>query len=597
MFALAVLVLPTRAASETFGRFGYDAQPTVPGFTITREGFATNHPAADRLRFNHPMHRWKPAVVSATGQTVLLDDEPGSPSKFRQDLFGLGFSLYFNQGIELKLSSTTAPYLTWTDGSAANGVPTPNVKWLILSFRDAQPPLIFGFPDAPGSLQVTGQAGDWTVKSEPKFRGWVRIGLPVGLTPDAANSAASLGKLAQQAAKQEGTWTTMPPVLRRVAVESDEDSVTATWSFDHPGAVVPQAASLASLGGYPIRIMSNVARLNYPLDLGPTEICQSNELRVRFPIRRIPAGRGLAIGGELGAPNGTVSPIDVPSVVELALETLTSTRDDQTRHLGETTVAEYLSQAAYSKEPSTDQLLPYDAAGNGIDVAAAEALLMQSLASSAQTTSEGNSLLTSVLWRQDWSTWMPWIVDPGLRRRTAALAAIAGAICPEPERRLTAGMLQAGLSAERGLQIWRRRQSGAAEAPLRETMFGLRQGIFRLQGNAPDPSASFVDSMVSPLRVYGNLPIRLDEQEKALTLEWMALEPKPGVLNFASSFDLVLTPVANLPRFVAHGQLGSTEVLYTPETTGLCDVKLTLPAWMRPLPKASPTPRFSEVEK
>lgn len=597
MFALSALAFPVFARTETFGRFGYDAPPTVPGFTISREAFASNHPAADKVRFNHPLRRWKPSVVSATGQTVLLDDEPGSPAKFRQDLFGLGFSLYFNQGIELKLSSTSAPYLTWTDGSAANGVPTPNVKWLILSFRDSQPPLVFGFPDTPGSLQVTGQAGDWTIKSEPKFQGWVRVGLPVGLTPEPANSAASLGHLAQVALKQEPIWTTMPPVLKRVAVESDEDSVTAAWSFDHAGAVVPQAASLAPLGGYPLRVLSNIARFTYPLDAGPTDTCQGSELRVRFPVRRVPSGRGIAIGGDLGAPNGTVSPIDVPSVVELALETLTSTRDDQTRHLGESTVTEYLSQAAYTKEPSTDQLLPYDAAGTGIDVAAAQALLMQSLASSTQATSEGNSLLTSVLWRQDWSTWMPWVADPGLRRRTASLAALAGAICPEPERRLNAGMLQAGLSAERGLQVWQRRQGTGSEAPLRETMLGLRHALFRLQGAPPDPGAAFVDSMVSPLRVYGNLPIRLESDAKDLTLEWMALEPKPGVVNFASSFDLVLAPIANLPRFVTHGQLGTTEVLYTPETTGLCDVKLTLPAWLRTLPKATPTPRFTETDK
>jgi hypothetical protein len=594
---VAAALAPSLSGAQAFGRFGYTQRLDLPGFLVDSEGFIAKQDAADRVRFARPAKVWKPTSTSEIEQTVALGGPAGNPAKVRANLLAPGFALYFEKGLSLKVSSTAAPYLTWREGSASAGLPTPNVRWAVLSFRDAQPPLVLGFPDGPSSLQISGKPGAWSIDGQADFHGWLRVGLPVGLQPTAANSAAALGHLALAAGAEEAIWSNSAPVLQRTEVQADEDAVTATWTFDRPGAQLPRAVTLAFLGGYPLRVLSPTRRLKFSLGDGPVEVCQTTELRLRLPARRVPTGRGLSLGAELGAPLGTASPFDLPSVVELALESLAATRDSQTQKAAEDTVGEFLSQGAYTKEPWSDQLLPYDPAGIGIDLAAAHAFLMQAVTSSTKATSEGNSLLTSVAWRRDWQTWLPWVPDVNIRRRAAAMSALTGVLCPEPERRLSAAMFQAGLSAERGFEVWRRRTGQIPkESPLIEPMSGLRQALFRLNGN-PDDDAAYAETLMSPVRVFGDVPIRLLERDKALILEWPALEPKPSVLRLVAGYEIQLEPVANLPRFRVDQVLGTSEVRYTPELAGTCEAKLTLPEWAKALPLSRPIPRYSEPSR
>lgn len=530
--------------------------------------------------------------------TVLLDEVAGSPSKVRASLLQPGVSLYFPKGIRLRIGSIAAPYLTWKEGSSSSDVPTPNLPWIALSYRDSQPPLVIGFPGGATSLTVSGKPGAWEVRSPLDFSGWVRIGLPLGLRPIATNSAASLGHLALDTAKEEACWTSLPPTVTGLALDSDEDAVTATWTFSGPGAMLPRAATLAPLGGYPLQLQSSVRRVDYRLGEGPIDVASGNEIKIRLPVRRVPTGCAITVGGDFGAAIGTASPLDLPSVVELALDCLMAERDTQTRKAGEDTFTEFLSQATYSAEPFSQQQLPYDAKGKGIDLAAAHALLTQAITSTTTASSEANSLLTSVVWRRDWQSWLPAVDDPSIARRAAALSALAGALCPEPERRLAAGMFQAGLSAERGLNVWRRRHGEIGqEPPLLEPMFGLRQGLFRLQGFSREPDVSFAEGLLSPIRLFADVPLRLEERNKELILQWPALEAKPSVLSLATSYEIKLESRTNLPRFRADGVLGSTEVRYTPETAGTCEVRLTLPEWAKALPKWTLPPRYSETPR
>ncbi|AIE84626.1 hypothetical protein [Fimbriimonas ginsengisoli] len=597
LLLFAAALAPAAGSAQSFGRFGYVSRFDLPGFTVDSDGFVVSHPAADRIRFARPARVWKPTATSDMEQTVALGGPAGNPAKVRASLLAPGFALYFEKGLSLKVGSTGAPYLTWREGSAASGVPTPNVRWVVLSFRDAQPPLVLGFPDGPSSLTVTGKPGAWTIEGAPDFRGWVRVGLPVGLQPAAANSAAALGRLAESAAEEEDIWSHNAPVLQNLTVQADEDSVVADWTFSRVGALLPRAAVLAEIGGYPLKVLSPARRMKLSLGEGPASVCKSTELRIRLPIRRVPTGRGLSVGADLSAPMGTVSPFDVPSIVELSLETLSATRDIQTRHSAEETGSEYLSQAAYFKEPWSDQLLPYDAAGVGIDLASAHALLSQAVTASTRATSEDNALLTSVAWRRDWHTWLPWVADPNQRRRAAALSALAGVLCPEPERRLSAAMFQAGLSAERGLEIWRRRTGQTSnEAKLLEPMPGLRQALFRLAGLVTE-EARYADTWLSPVRVFSDVPLHVTEFEKNYTVEWPVLEPKASVLRLAAGYEIRLDAISNLPRYRVDQALGTTEVLYTPETTGICQARLFLPDWAKPLPRSRSIPRYSEAAK
>ncbi|MEZ0327799.1 MAG: hypothetical protein ACAH95_18035 [Fimbriimonas sp.] len=588
------MALPALSLGQGFGRFGYSEYPTLPGLSIDKEGFSAKQPAADKLRFITVSKTWKPVSISPTGSTVILDKAAWCPQKIRFDLFAPGVSMYFPMGMRLRVGSTAAPYLTWTEGSVTNGVPTPPSSWLALSFRDNQPAFAFGFPGGPAALDIKGKPGAWVVSTALDFSGWVRLGLPLGTKPNSANSAAALGGLSKVMKEQEALWSSMPPALTKLDVESDLASVQGTWHFDHPGAVIPVGAQFAQLGGYPIKILSESEATQISTEEGPVRIAKGTEISLRFPMRRVPAGRCLALGASLPYPIGTVSPQDINGVAELALESLTGGRDVLTRKAAEDTLAEFLAQSEYTQERWTGQKLPFDSAGNDLDLTAAHALLMQAIATTAKPNSEANSLLTSVSWIQDWSTWLPAVKDADKARRAAALAAIAGTLCPEANRRLTAAMFQAGLAAERGLAIWKRRSGVVKEdAQLLEPLVGLRRGLFGLSWPLVEDT-SFASNLLSPIRVFSEGPVRLAKQEQQWAITWTAAEAKPSILTLACAFPVQVEPLKNLVKFDITSVLGLMEIHYTAETAGTCEAELSIPSWAKGPPDAARVPRYSE---
>lgn len=591
---ICLVILSVGAYPQAFGRFGYERSIVVPGFKIDREGFVANDSLADKIRFGLPSKEWKPLSTSSGEQLVQLSAQSGTPDKIMFNLFGLGFSLLFGNGIDLKVRSFEAPYLSWTQGTVAENVATPVTSWLLLSFRDRQPPIVFGFPGAKASLTISGSAGDWSIKSAKSFRGWVRVCLPQGTTSELANTAASLGRLSKTAQINAKLWTGLPPRLLKTSIASDLHSVTATWQFDKPGAVVPPAAVLASMGGYMVQVRSPMVRLPGWTEAGPTDILKTNSLTVRLPIRRVPTGRCLSAGTQLPNPLGSVSPQDIPSVAELALESVVGERDALTKKISEDTTTEFISQANYTIEPWTRQQLPFDQSGKGIDLAAAHALLLQAVTSSSQASSESNSLLTSVAWRQDWLTWRVWTSDEATSQRAGALAALTGCFCPEPERRLTAAMFQAGLSGLRGLNIWKRRKGLADTVPkLIEPLYGVRKGLFGLIGPTEEGEA-FALSLLSPIRVFSGGPVSMAKASNAYILKTDVVELKPYVLILASKYPIEARPAANIANLKVVAALGFTELHYTPTVAGKCEFRLTIPFYGELPPLAAPVPTYSE---
>lgn len=595
-----LLAFVVGARAQAFGRFGYVPTTSFHGFKLSQEGVVADHPLADRLRFIRKMPEWRPLATSEFGQTIQLGPERfGEPSRISTSLLAPGISVYFPLGMRFKVGSTAAPYLTWPDGSGSNGVPTPNVQWIGLSFRDSQPAMVLGFPSGATSLTITGKPGAWEVRAD-SVAGWVRFGLPRGLRAEPTNSAASLGRLSEDIQSNAGFWTNMPPAVQHFTTEGDANGggVVALWTFDRPGALIPQAVSLAPLGGYPIHLESKTERLVDDLALGegPHDVCQTRYLKIGFPTRRIPVGRAVTVGTP-GPPIGTVSPLDVASVVELAFENFMGGRDTQTRKAAEDAFSEFVAQASYTKEPFTDQELPFNAKGTGIDLAAAHAFLAQALTSGSRPSSDANALLTSIGWRRDWETWLPWIEDKDVRRRAAALAALTGCLCPESNRRVAGGMLQAGLSAERGMAIWRKRNKlSDKDETFLEPLLRLRIGLFALN-QAREVGDPFIQTLLSPLRIYSDEAVTLSLKETDYTLSWTTLEAKAGVMTLASNTQLDLVAAENLPRFEVENLLGLSEIRYTPEVGGRCSFKLTLPDFMPRLPKMVLPPRYTESRR
>ena len=395
-------------------------------------------------------------------------------------------------------------------------------------------------------------------------------------------------------AEQADIWSSMPPVLQKLDITSDLTSVQGTWRFDRPGAVLPLGAQFAQLGGYPIKLLSEVKRTDIVDANGPATLATTNEISVRFPIRRVPAGRSLSVGTSLPQPIGTVAPQDLQGVVELALECLTAGRDVLTKKSAEATLSEYLSQATYVEEPHTHQKLPFDGTGLDLDLASAHSLLMQAISSTAKPASEANSLLTSLAWVQDSSTWLPSVKDPDKARRAAALAAIAGALCPEPERRLTAAMFQAGLAAERGQSIWQRRAGFLrADRDFLEPVIGIRRGLFGLTWPLVENSA-FASNLLGPLRLFSDAPVLLTKRDDQWLLQWPTIDAKPSVIMIGGSYPVDVEPLRNLVKFDTANVLGLLEMRYTPELAGTCEVGIKLPSWATAPPDAVAVPRYSE---
>ena len=260
--------------AQAFGRFGYTEKIAVASFDVSRVGFQTKHAASDAFRWENPSTWWRPLATSEYQQVVGLSGVGRSPSKARFDLFEPGFALYFGTGMGLHTASTAAPYLSWSEGSVGPGVPTPKVSWVMLSFRNAQPPLVLAFLGAPAALTLTGRSGDWILRADTLYQGWVRVVAPLGTQGFSANSAGELGRLVKEVAAEAEVWTEPAPQLLGVQVSDEPTAVTATWTFDRPGALVPTPITLAPYGAYPLKLQSRTrneplsSRMPAPLRLG-----------------------------------------------------------------------------------------------------------------------------------------------------------------------------------------------------------------------------------------------------------------------------------------------------------------------------------------
>lgn len=592
---MVVAALVNAAFSQSFGRFGYARNMVIPGFIVDVTGFKVNCPAADQFKFVIPSIEWTPLATSAYAQTVRLAGAGGSPMRIKAESWAVGFSMYVEKGLSLKLSSALSPYLSWEEGSVGADVPMPPARWALVSFRDSQPPILLCFLNGPGELVVKGESGNFTLSTTKPYKGWIRVIAPFGTTPKPASTAKMLGELTNSVKKQVTQWLDWPAQLKKVDVIGDSLGVQATWTFDKPGAVLPHPCLLAPLGGYPLKLKSEYEKLEMVTEEGPVCVAKGNEIVIRFPIRRVPTGRSLPLGASAADLIGSASSLDIASVSELALSNLNGSRDALTRTAGEETLSQYLTESTYTQEPYTKQQLPYDAAGKGGDLCAAHALLMQSLYSTISASSEPNALLTSLGWRRDAYTWLYWSPDATLTRRTGALASLAGALCPEPERRLEGALFEAGVAAQRGLSTWHRRREEIEKEPvLIDPLWAQRASIFNYDATGT-PLDPFVQSLLSEIRVYGDHEVTLTKEGDSLRLKWKALDSRPMTVTLAAAYPLELKAISLFDYFSAKEALGFTVIRCNVKDPCACEVEIKKPEWTGLLPAIAPIPRYSET--
>jgi len=536
---------------------------------------------ADEFVFATPLSDWKPSSTSALEQTVDVGaSQAGVPSQLRFDLSAPGFSAYFPDGIDLVVGTIGSPILSWSEGSVENSVSTPPSPWVLVTFRQGEPPVLFSFPDAPQAMIVDGAAGKWHLRTIGKFSGWVRLLLPFGLESRSAVTAGSLGDLVKRLQADGEIWTGAAPRLVDSKVTSDATSVTATWTFDKAGALVPQSAIVAGYGGYPLHLLTKTSQLEGSSDEGPMAITREPKLSIRFPVASWPSCRYMAFpdAQALPAPSGK---LEVSGAVDVAFRSLSSDFSPEMNSAAGTSLMSYLSTAGGDLEPYSGQRFPYAAAGEGYDLAAAHALLTQSLAVLNGSATTQNPLLSEVIARVDAYTWQPWAMDESTWRRASALAAIACAMRGDDASRLQGAMLQAGLSAQRGLDLWHYWRGDITKLPSHlEVMENLRRALFALQGaTIQDP---VVDELFSPIRFCGSGQLQITEQG----IRWLSLDGSPGQLQLMAPVGTKMTPGENLQSMNVTGKNGTFLIRYVPSGAGFCSVKLSLPAAAKSIPTA-----------
>ncbi|MHB8635593.1 MAG: hypothetical protein ACYC96_03875 [Fimbriimonadaceae bacterium] len=592
--ALLWLLLGRLSFSEAFGRFGFLTQLDLAGMRVDRAGIIAKTPHSDVIAFAKPSREWKATITSEVGQTVELDKAPNTPRKVAANLYAPGAALFFDGNLELHLKTKKAPFLTWQEGSVAVGVPTPRLPWVLVSFDGQSAPFLISLPPGTvGAFSLSGAAGDWSLTMAGPFSGWAHVAFPFGIHEYATSTAADLGQLAARFAQVSQFYLAPTPALESLDVVTDKDGVTATWTFSRP-AVVPPAVIMAPVGGYGIKVRTAYSHTGYATEAGPIAYTAGRVLRVRFPCKTIGPGRAIAIPGPIRTMPATVSAIDVPSVVDLAVEAMRGDRDPACQAMADDATQTYLSGADFAMELWTRETVPYNVANKGLDLSAAYALLTQALELSNMNP-PANPFLKSVFWRTDWLTWMPFSDIPDLdsNRRAAALTVVASAMSGVPGDRLAGAMLEAGLAAERGLSILHSGADTQAPPPLLEPLYTIRHELCGtlVPGKAAPQNC---DMLLTAVRVLSPHRVAAQIDEHGLALKFNAANVKPLRLVLELPKGTDVSAGDNVTTVVAKpGPSYTFIVVIKPRAAGPCSLRVT------PLPRQGPRvadlPPYSEA--
>lgn len=586
------MVCASSLSQQGFGRFGYTRYPEIPGFEFNDEGFKIKHPGSDWIRFSSPIKTLNKVAINSYRLVALTEGGPGKPSKLRFDLADFGFSMYFAQGIELKVNSTAAPYLTWKEGTSGPDVPTPDADWVGISFQDRQPALVFGFPEDKTGLKVTGELGSWTIKSSPQYKGWVRICLPFGTEPYQATTARAVGRLSERCVEQELLWYGPLNDLPEPTITEDALGLDVSWKLPRQKTILPNLLFFAQFGSYPLKIQSLFT--TYPSRIAgePILVSAEPELRVRFPVRRVPNGRGLSLGELLPFENPEPNWKSPTKLVTLALANTLANRARSVTPLVKKLLADYYEDSTPVKEPNTKLNVFYDHKGNGMLAAAVHSLLTQSANIGQRESPADDPQFISLSWRQD-----PYTGSLGLeeddQRRILAIAAVAGAFATDPELRLKAAMMEAALSAERGKEVWLRRQGLIRPFTQHlEPLLPIRKGLFSLTAEVrTDP---IVSNWLSDLRVFSSAPVWLNPLNPGLELCWEGLGTKFEEINLNLPYQIQISSKRNVAGLFLTPGVGSLRLRYEAQRDGQCAAVIGLPEFADPMPLTALPPSYSE---
>lgn len=564
-----MLLSVSLAAATAAGGFGQFAFTHIHKLHTMEVGPTYFRPLAEGgvpIRFGTEAKDVSFQGVSRYFKAISMRPAPGSPIRLAYEATGLGFSVECRDGLTMTGSGIGAPTLTWADASVRPGLPTPDVKWVVLTWQEKRPPIFIGFATRPCGLIAERTDGGFRVRTTKPYVGWLRVRTPFGNDALAASGAAALGQVAQQVSSIAERLLRPAPKVQSVDVLPDSNGVTATWTFDSEFAVIPEVAFRAASSGL-LKIVTPYKRAT----LGGSDglrMSLEKKLTLRFLCRPLYPGLALVWNGDDPFRPGTVAYADAESVCDAALSVLLGRADDLTVRALTVAHNEFLSESARTQEPTTKLALFCGRDGSNASLAAAHAL--------GSMAREGSEVeLAGLLASVDWVSWQPIGKDDVERRRTAAILAVAGAISSDPESRLLASM------------------ANAAATP--EVLGELRSWVYpRLAAlNAKPPD--WWPGVVSPVRLLSPdatfVPLADGAELSGLSPFGKASMVRLVLPDGASVFPI--SNIASVERLPAEGDTRVATWRVSPVDAGIWKLRIRL-APRGAVPRAARGPRYSE---
>jgi hypothetical protein len=579
------------ALAQGIGRFGYTTNPKIPNWFVADHGIRPLFQGAPTIEFDGTVRKRIVTGLSPDQFSANWVSTDFAPTRFKISLFSPGPELLFERGLKLRFRTVQPPILSWTEGSVGPEVPTPKLKWVVVSFQESLPPVLLAFPDSPAAVVVKGNALDWVLEwhGEP-YKSWVRFALPLGVRALTTKDAAALGLMIASVKKHEDYWQGPSPKLVSVSTENERYAVTGIWKFSHAGAVVPPAAFLARRGGYDVQNQSKIVETNAPTDEGPLAFLDGTELRLRFPILFLQKGRALTAG-----PATWTAPLPDPkkpfSLFNSAISAMCGPRQQTLPADLRKSLEGYLGTVKFTTEPITKMQLPFDGTGVGASEAAFYCIIQQALLNSEGINMRPNPLFRSLVWARDVMSWrLDGIQDHKVRRRAGALAAVAGAMSTNPQMRLDGAMMQAGLTAERALYEWR----GVTVPKILEPIELFRSRLFRGK-ELPQQRDPLLPYLVHPMRVLVGPPIFANNTKEGYVIRFNMPEKKAQRVALQAPVRWTIEAIENVETLdQAEPEPRRYELKVTPKKKGWVVLRITTEGAPRPLPPQV-TPVYSEV--
>jgi hypothetical protein len=404
----------------------------------------------------------------------------------------------------------------------------------------------------------------------------------------ATSTAAQLGALVQKVSPNLDIWAQNEPVLKSVETQSDATSVTGIWHYDRPGAVIPEAALFAPLNKYRMAIQSPIRDLNAPSLQGPLVVSASADLVIRFPIQKLRPGRVMANGMPILHLDPPRDLSDIASLWRLALTNLVASCDRRTRDALPALISRYVGETTFLAEPFTRQQVPYDEKGIGMDKAAAFALVEQSQSVALNQMQQSNPLILSLMLRRDWNRWLIACPSDDTSRRASAITAFALTLGGDTNARLQAGMLEAGLAAEQGQNLWQWHRGYAEKKQFLEPLEDCRQAMFQFDESALQ--SPFMKMLGGDLRVITDSPVFAVSDPLSVSVHWTNEDTRPQELLFLTGSELRITAGKNVLTMATRLEKADFYARALPADSGITELylsaipSLSLPDYAPPLP-------------